>query len=76
MSEERSNKLKFARPTLYISAKANTVKPTGRPNNRADHLMRIFNKEGTMSAVHQLVNQFGSKRDNKKNLIISYLVSE
>ena len=37
-SEQRANKVKFSKPTMYISAKAHTVKQEGRPSNRVEHL--------------------------------------
>ena len=44
-----------AKPKIYISAKANTVKAYGKPEDKTAHLLRVLHKEGTPTVIYPLV---------------------
>lgn len=62
------------KPKIYISARANSIQPSGRPLNYKDHLVRIYGKEATPVVPYHLENQFGSKKDLRKAVAEAYLV--
>lgn len=63
------------KPKMYISAKANSVQAYGRPSNYKEHLTRVFNKEDTPVIPYGLVDHLGPRKDYRKALLDSYLVS-
>jgi hypothetical protein len=74
MSEARHQAMKRQKPKIYISARANSIAPEGRPSTYQDHLSRIYGKEGTPVISYPALNQFGSKKDSRKKLLEAYLV--
>jgi len=66
--------MKREKPKIYISARANSVKAEGRPQTYKEHLARVYNREGTPVVTHHLVNQFGSKKDMRRQMLEAYLV--
>jgi hypothetical protein len=62
------------RPKIYISARANSVQPEGRPETYKEHLIRVYNRESTPVAPSAIVNQFGLKKNLNRKMLESYLV--
>jgi hypothetical protein len=62
------------KPKIYISARANSVQPEGRPESYQEHLIRVYNKESTPVAPASIVNQFGTKKNLNRRMLESYLV--
>ena len=63
------------KPKMYISAKMNSVQAFGRPSNYKEHLTRVLNKEDTPVIPYGLVDHLGPRKDYRKALLDSYLVS-
>jgi hypothetical protein len=74
-SEENYDKLRKKKPKLYISFKTNSVGDSGKPENRQEHLYRVFNGEGTpfLPQQQQMAASFGPKKDQRKHLYDAYL---
>jgi len=75
VSEARHERIKRAKPKIYISARANSIQPIGRPYTYKEHLARVYNKEDTPVVPYEIVNQFGSKKDGRKQLMDTYLAN-
>jgi hypothetical protein len=67
-------RIKKQKPKIYISAKANSVQPTGMPKSKKEHLIRVLNKEGTPVAPKGAKVSFPPKKDRIKGMMQVYLV--
>ena len=43
------------KPKMYISAKDNSVKVQGKPQDKKEHMFRVLHKEGTPTVIYPMV---------------------